>query len=76
MADQVLYAGVRGITDLMMLPGLINLDFADVKSVMSEMGRAVLGNGEAAGEKRAVEAAINDYLISISNINIYLKKFT
>ena len=57
MADQVLYAGVRGITDLMMLPGLINLDFADVKSVMSEMGRAVLGNGEAAGEKRAIEAA-------------------
>ena len=57
MADQVLYSGVRGITDLMMLPGLINLDFADVKSVMSEMGRAVLGNGEAAGERRAVEAA-------------------
>lgn len=57
MADQVLHAGVRGITDLMLLPGLINLDFADVKSVMLEMGRAVIGNGEAEGERRAVEAA-------------------
>ncbi len=57
MADQVLHAGVRGITDLMLLPGLINLDFADVKSVMLERGRAVIGNGEAEGERRAVEAA-------------------
>ena len=57
MADQVLHAGVRAVTDLIMMPGLINLDFADVKSVMSEMGRAVFGNGEAAGERRAIEAA-------------------
>ncbi len=57
MADQVLNQGVRGITDLMMLPGLINLDFADVRTVMSEMGKAMMGTGEAEGERRAIEAA-------------------
>ncbi|MFQ5563140.1 MAG: cell division protein FtsZ [Parvularculaceae bacterium] len=57
MADQVLHSGVRGITDLMVMPGLINLDFADVRTVMSEMGKAMMGTGEAEGEKRAVEAA-------------------
>ncbi|NQV57367.1 MAG: cell division protein FtsZ [Rhodospirillales bacterium] len=57
MADQVLYSGVRGVTDLMVMPGLINLDFADIKSVMSEMGKAMMGTGEAEGENRAVEAA-------------------
>ncbi len=57
MADQVLNSGVRGITDLMVMPGLINLDFADVKTVMSEMGKAMMGTGEAEGEKRAIEAA-------------------
>ncbi|MGV6820432.1 MAG: cell division protein FtsZ [Parvularcula sp.] len=57
MADQVLHAGVRGITDLMIVPGLINLDFADVRAVMSEMGKAMMGTGEATGDNRAVEAA-------------------
>ncbi|HMM14864.1 MAG TPA: cell division protein FtsZ [Parvibaculum sp.] len=57
MADQVLHSGVAGITDLMMKPGLINLDFADVRTVMNEMGKAMMGTGEATGEKRAVEAA-------------------
>ena len=57
MADQVLNQGVRGITDLMMLPGLINLDFADVRTVMSEMGKAMMGTGEAEGDRRAIEAA-------------------
>jgi cell division protein FtsZ len=57
MADQVLHSGVRGITDLMVMPGLINLDFADVRTVMSEMGKAMMGTGEAAGEKRALDAA-------------------
>jgi len=57
MADEVLSSGVRGITDLMVMPGLINLDFADVKTVMSEMGKAMMGTGEADGEKRAIEAA-------------------
>ncbi len=57
MADQVLHSGVRGITDLMVMPGLINLDFADVRSVMNEMGKAMMGTGEASGEKRAIEAA-------------------
>ena len=56
-ADQVLHSGVRGITDLMVMPGLINLDFADVRTVMSEMGKAMMGTGEAEGEKRAIEAA-------------------
>ncbi|MDC1296498.1 cell division protein FtsZ [Alphaproteobacteria bacterium] len=57
MADDVLYAGVRGVTDLMVQPGLINLDFSDVKTVMSEMGKAMMGTGEASGEGRAVKAA-------------------
>jgi len=57
MADDVLYSGVRGVTDLMVLPGLINLDFADIRTVMSEMGKAMMGTGEADGEKRAIEAA-------------------
>jgi cell division protein FtsZ len=57
MADQVLLQGVRGITDLMILPGLINLDFADVRTVMSEMGKAMMGTGEASGEGRALAAA-------------------
>ncbi|HJS41746.1 MAG TPA: cell division protein FtsZ [Sphingomicrobium sp.] len=57
MADEVLQQGVRGITDLMVMPGLINLDFADVRSVMGEMGKAMMGTGEAHGENRAIEAA-------------------
>ena len=57
MADQVLHQGVRGITDLMIMPGLINLDFADIRTVMSEMGKAMMGTGEASGEHRAIEAA-------------------
>ena len=57
MADDVLYSGVRGVTDLMVMPGLINLDFADIRTVMSEMGKAMMGTGEADGDKRAVEAA-------------------
>ena len=57
MADDVLYAGVRGVTDLMVQPGLINLDFSDVKTVMSEMGKAMMGTGEASGEGRAIAAA-------------------
>ncbi|HER26891.1 MAG TPA: cell division protein FtsZ [Rhodospirillales bacterium] len=57
MADEVLYSGVRGVTDLMVMPGLINLDFADIHSVMSEMGKAMMGTGEAEGERRALDAA-------------------
>ena len=57
MADDVLYQGVKGVTDLMVRPGLINLDFADVRAVMDEMGKAMMGTGEATGENRAVEAA-------------------
>jgi cell division protein FtsZ len=57
MADDVLHAGVRGVTDLIVQPGLINLDFADIKSVISEMGKAVMGTGEAEGEDRAQKAA-------------------
>ncbi len=57
MADDVLYQGVKGVTDLMVRPGLINLDFADVRAVMDEMGKAMMGTGEAAGEDRAVQAA-------------------
>jgi cell division protein FtsZ len=57
MADDVLHAGVRGVTDLMVMPGLINLDFADIRTVMSEMGKAMMGTGEAEGERRAVDAA-------------------
>jgi cell division protein FtsZ len=57
LADQVLYSGVRGVTDLMVMPGLINLDFADVRTVMAEMGTAMMGTGEAAGANRALDAA-------------------
>ena len=57
MADEVLHAGVRGVTDLIVMPGLINLDFADIKSVISEMGKAMMGTGEAEGEDRASRAA-------------------
>jgi cell division protein FtsZ len=57
MADRVLYSGVRGITDLMVMPGLINLDFADVRTVMAGMGTAMMGTGEGEGENRALKAA-------------------
>ncbi len=57
IADHVLYSGVRGVTDLMVMPGLINLDFADIRQVMSEMGKAMMGTGEAEGDKRALNAA-------------------
>ncbi len=57
MADEVLHSGVRGVTDLMVVPGLINLDFADIRTVMSEMGKAMMGTGEATGDDRAREAA-------------------
>jgi cell division protein FtsZ len=71
MADNVLYMGVRGVTDLMVLPGLINLDYADIRSVMSEMGKAMMGTGEADGEDRAVraaEAAISNPLLEDTNM--------
>jgi cell division protein FtsZ len=57
MADDVLYMGVRGVTDLMVNPGLVNLDFADIRTVMAEMGKAMMGTGEGEGEERAVKAA-------------------
>ena len=57
MADEVLHSGVRGVTDLMVRPGLVNLDFADIRTVMREMGKAMMGTGEATGERRAIEAA-------------------
>jgi cell division protein FtsZ len=66
MADEVLYSGVRGVTDLMVMPGLINLDFADIRAVMGEMGKAMMGTGEASGENRAIaaaEAAISNPLL-------------
>jgi cell division protein FtsZ len=66
MADDVLHAGVGGVTDLMVMPGLINLDFMDVRSVMSEMGKAMMGTGEAEGQNRAIaaaEAAISNPLL-------------
>ena len=66
MADEVLYSGVRGVTDLMVVPGLINLDFADIRSVMCEMGKAMMGTGEAEGDDRArlaAEAAISNPLL-------------
>lgn len=66
MADEVLHCGVRGITDLMVMPGFMNLDFADVKTVMGEMGKAMMGTGEADGENRAIlaaEAAISNPLL-------------
>jgi cell division protein FtsZ len=71
MADQVLYSGVACITDLMVKEGLINLDFADVRAVMREMGKAMMGTGEASGEKRALtaaEAAIANPLIDDSSM--------
>ncbi len=66
MADDVLHSGVRGVTDLMVMPGLINLDFADIRTVMTEMGKAMMGTGEAEGENRAIaaaEAAISNPLL-------------
>ena len=66
MADEVLHSGVRGVTDLMVVPGLINLDFADIRAVMSEMGKAMMGTGEGEGEERArlaAEAAISNPLL-------------
>ena len=66
MADDVLHAGVRGVTDLMVMPGLINLDFADIRTVMTEMGKAMMGTGEADGDNRAIaaaEAAISNPLL-------------
>lgn len=57
MADDVLHAGVRGVTDLMIMPGLINLDFADIRTVMNKRGKAMMGTGEASGEDRAIRAA-------------------
>lgn len=57
MADSVLQSGVRGVTDLMVMPGLINLDFADIRSAMLEMGKAMMGTGEGEGDRRAIEAA-------------------
>lgn len=72
MADDVLYSGVRGVTDLMMMPGLINLDFADIRAVMAEMGKAMMGTGEAQGERRALdaaEAAISNPLLDDVSMN-------
>ncbi|MCA0300780.1 MAG: cell division protein FtsZ [Proteobacteria bacterium] len=66
MADDVLHMGVRGVTDLMVMPGLINLDFADIRTVMSEMGKAMMGTGEAEGQDRArvaAESAISNPLL-------------
>lgn len=57
LADDVLHSGVRGVTDLIVMPGLINLDFADIRTVMSEMGKAMMGTGEAEGDNRAIDAA-------------------
>ena len=71
MADEVLYAGVKGITDLITKPGLINLDFADIHAVMNEKGKAMMGTGEADGENRAVkasEAAISNPLLDHSSM--------
>ncbi len=71
MADDVLHAGVRGITDLMIMPGIINLDFADIRAIMSEMGKAMMGTGEANGEDRAIkaaEAAISNPLLDHSSM--------
>ena len=72
MADTVLQSGVRGVTDLMVRPGLVNLDFADIRTAMLQMGKAMMGTGEASGEKRAVEAAeaaINNPLLDDVSMN-------
>ena len=72
MADNVLYMGVRGVTDLMVAPGLINLDFADIRTVMAEMGKAMMGTGEAEGENRAIraaEAAISNPLLEDTSMS-------
>ena len=72
MADQVLYMGVRGVTDLMMAPGLVNLDFADIRTVMAAMGKAMMGTGEAEGDNRAIraaEAAINNPLLEDTSMS-------
>ncbi|MEY4795289.1 MAG: hypothetical protein RL724_2225, partial [Pseudomonadota bacterium] len=66
MADNVLYMGVRGVTDLMVNPGMVNLDFADIRTIMAEMGKAMMGTGEAEGDdraRRAAEAAISNPLL-------------
>jgi len=66
MADDVLHAGVRGVTDLITMPGLVNLDFADIRTIMTKMGKAMMGTGEAEGENRAIlacEAAISNPLL-------------
>ena len=71
MADAVLHQGVSGVTDLMLKPGIINLDFADIRSVMTEMGKAMMGTGEASGENKAIEAAemaINNPLLEDSSL--------
>jgi cell division protein FtsZ len=71
MADEVLHAGVKGITDLITKPGLINLDFADIHAVMNEKGKAMMGTGEAEGENRAIkasEAAISNPLLDHSSM--------
>jgi cell division protein FtsZ len=72
MADDVLYSGVRGVTDLMIMPGLINLDFADIRTVMAEMGKAMMGTGESDGEDRAkmaAESAISNPLLDEVSMN-------
>jgi cell division protein FtsZ len=72
MADQVLYMGVRGVTDLMMAPGLVNLDFADIRTVMAEMGKAMMGTGEAEGDNRSIraaEAAISNPLLEDTSMS-------
>ena len=72
MADNVLYMGVRGVTDLMVAPGLVNLDFADIRTVMAEMGKAMMGTGEAEGENRAIraaEAAISNPLLEDTSMS-------
>ena len=72
MADEVLHQGVKGITDLMVCTGLINLDFADIRSVMNEMGKAMMGTGEAEGENRAIiaaEQAISNPLLDQISLN-------
>ena len=72
IADDVLHSGVRGITDLIVMPGLINLDFADIRAVMSEMGKAMMGTGEAGDERRAfdaAEAAIANPLLDDNSLN-------